>query len=249
MNLVEVNDLFVQLGERKVLKGVNLQLAKGEILSLVGANGVGKSTLLKVLTQMVPIQKGEVFVLQTPVHKSLSRKKIRELRSQVGQVFQSLQLVARLSVLENVLIGRLGHNSSILTWARVYSKKDHQRAEKAIEVVGLQDFKIVRVDRLSGGQRQKVAMARALAQQAPLILADEPTSNLDPVAAEEMAELLVRLSQQYGIGVITAVHTLSMLNNLGGRVLGLKSGQVAFDVPVDEVSESQLQELYKGNEL
>ena len=243
MTIVDVQDLHVSLGEKEILNGVNLKLNPGELVSLVGSNGAGKTTLLKTLTGMVKYTQGSVRVLEYDL-KNPTRSGLKKLRLNVGQIFQNLHLVSRLTALENVLIGRLGHNRSPLTWLRIYTKSDLEIAHSALESVGLWRFADQRVDQLSGGERQKVAIARVLAQGAKLVLADEPTANLDPHAAIEIAELLNKMSRQ-GLAVMTTVHSVSLLASLGGRVIGLKSGQIQFTSAFKDVSESNLRELYR----
>ena len=172
---------------------------------------------------------------------------MRELRSRIGQIFQGLHLVGRLSAFENVLIGALGRSQSLLTCARFFPADERDHAQAALEAVGMGHVAAFRVDRLSGGERQKVAVARALNQNPDLILADEPTANLDPIAAGEVADLLTRIAEERKLTLITVAHTLSLLPNLAQRIVGLKSGRIVFDRSIDAIDQGQLQQLYQGD--
>ncbi len=214
-------------------------------MALLGS-GAGKTTLLKTLTGIMLPASGSVDVLGKPISKQIDPVELRQLRSRIGQVFQGLHLLGRLSTLENVLVGALGRSQSIMTCTRLFPA--HERAQAALKAVGMDHKAQVRVDRLSGGERQKVAVARALNQDPELILADEPTANLDPIAAGEMADLLARIAKEREATLIAAAHTLNLLPNLAERIVGLKSGHIMFDQSIDAIDEAQLQQLYKDDQ-
>ncbi len=243
--IIQINDVHVQIQSKNLLNGVSVKINQGEFVTIVGPNGAGKSTLLKLMTGIQPVSAGAVEVLGHQVVRTMKRKEIRELRSQVGQVFQGLHLVPRLSVLENVLIGRLSLNKSFKTWARLFTKADHNAAIDAMKLVGVFHKADSRADSLSGGERQKVAIARALAQGTKLILADEPTSNLDPQAATEIAKLLQNLMKEKQITIVSVLHDLSLLTVLNGRVLGLKSGKLVFDHKSTALATRDIDRIYK----
>jgi phosphonate transport system ATP-binding protein len=248
-SIIQLDDVQVNIGERCILNNISLKIGQAELVTLVGPNGAGKSTLLKVLTRIQGFSKGQVQILNHDVHASMKRKDIRELRSEVAQVFQGLHLVPRLTVLENVLIGRLSLNRSFKTWARIFNQQDHAAALNAMITVGISHHADHRVDRLSGGERQKVAIARALAQNTKLLLADEPTSNLDPQAAVEIAQLLRRLVSENNITIVTVIHDLSLLSALNGRVVGLKAGHILFDQKSDHLVLSEVEKIYRSERL
>jgi phosphonate transport system ATP-binding protein len=245
--VVDLEALDVTAGGRTLLADVTLVVRPGERIAIIGANGAGKTTLLKTLTGMIPPAAGSVEVLGQSVSGRMTPAELRNLRGRIGQVFQGLHLVGRLSALENVLIGALARSQSILTCARLFPDHERARAQASLDVVGIGHLGQIRVDRLSGGERQKVAVARALNQNPELILADEPTANLDPTAAREVADLLARIAEERGLALITVAHTLSLLPNLAQRVIGLKAGRILFDQPVDAIDEGQMQQLYKGD--
>jgi phosphonate transport system ATP-binding protein len=246
--VIRLGALNVFAGDRSLLADVTLLVRPKERIAVIGANGAGKTTLLKTLTGMMLPASGSVEVLGKPISRQIAPVELRQLRSRIGQVFQGLHLMGRLSALENVLVGSLGRSQSILTCARLFSTHERDHAQAALEAVGMGHLAQLRVDRLSGGERQKVAVARALNQDPQLILADEPTANLDPIAAGEIADLLARIAEERELTLITVAHTLSLLPNLAQRIVGLKSGRIVFDQAIDAIDESQLQQLYKGDE-
>ena len=243
--IIRLEGVNVTAGARQLLTDVTLRVQPMERVAILGANGSGKTTLLKTLTGMMPAASGSVTVLGQTVSRHIESAQLRQLRSRIGQVFQGLHLVGRLSALENVLVGALGRSRSILTCARRFPQEERDRAHSALEAVGMGHVGALRVDRLSGGERQKVAVARALNQDPALILADEPTANLDPIAAGEVAELLARIAAERKVTLITVAHTLNLLPDLAQRIVGLKAGRVVFDQPIDDIERGQLQRLYE----
>jgi phosphonate transport system ATP-binding protein len=245
-HVVRLAAVNVMAGATALLDDINLVIAARERVAIIGANGAGKTTFLKVLTGMVPITSGSVEVLGHPVSNLKAPVELRLLRSRVGQVFQGLHLLGRLSALENVLVGALGRYDSIFSFARVFSTDEQARAHAALDAVGMGHAAQFRADRLSGGERQKVAIARALNQEPDVILADEPTANLDPLAAAEIAELLARIVAERGMALITVAHTLKLLTSLAQRVIGMRSGTIVFDRAIDDIDEFEIERLYRG---
>ena len=247
MSAVHIEDLRVAAGPRVLLHLPRLQLAAGEHLVIVGPNGAGKSTLLRCLGGFVRPAEGQVQVLgRTLAPGAPARALLRAHRREVGQVLQGLHLVARLTVLENTLIGALGRLHGGAAWRscwRQYPAPEVEAAMAALQAVGLASRCDERVDRLSGGERQKVAMARVLLQRPRLVLADEPTASLDPAATQEAIALLRRAAA--GATLITIVHDPALVPLLGERVLGLRGGQVVLDGPVAALDTAQAR-LYAG---
>jgi phosphonate transport system ATP-binding protein len=233
----------VTAGTKVLLDIDSLQIHPGERIAVVGHNGAGKTTLLRCLNGFMQPTRGEVSVLGRSVVALRHAAALRQLRAEVGQLMQGLHLVPRVSALDNVLMGLLGKRSGWRTWVRVYSAQDRADAQAALLDVGMLHKANVRADRLSGGERQKVAIARMLMQRPRLILADEPTASLDPLAASEICSLLARAAT--GATLITVVHNPSLLPLLADRVLGLKEGRIVFDLPVQEVDDSTLTRLYR----
>lgn len=228
---------------RALLQIDHLEIAHGERIAIVGHNGAGKSTLLRLLSGFMPATHGDVEVLGHRLGHPLSTAELRALRVELGQVLQGLHLVARLSALDNVLIGSLGRVKGWRSWARCFPATEVARAEAALHSVGLLPRANTRADKLSGGERQKVAIARLLMQGPRLILADEPTAALDPSAAIEICHLLAKAAAHATL--ISVVHNPSLLPLLADRVIGLRQGRVAFDLPVAAVDDQQLVNLYR----
>jgi phosphonate transport system ATP-binding protein len=239
---IHISKLAVSAGGRQLLAIDALRIAQGERVAIVGHNGAGKSTLLRVLGgSMVPIH-GDVSVLGRNLREPLQGDRLLQWRSQVGQVMQGLHLVGRLSARENVLIGALARVSSWRSWTRLYPPALVEEADEALTLVGLLGRGDVRCDRLSGGERQKVSIARLRLQRPRLILADEPTANLDPSAAADACTWLNAAAG--GATLITVVHQPALLPLLADRVIGLRSGLQVFDLPVAQVNTERLQALY-----
>lgn len=238
-----MDSLVCAAGGRTLLDIAELRVQPGERVGVVGPNGAGKSTLLRALSGFMPPMHGQLEVLGHLLQTALTAAELRQLRQEVGQVLQGLHLVARLSALDNVLIGCLGRISGWRHWSRRFTATENAQARAALQAVGLQTRAATRADQLSGGERQKVAMARLLMQQPRLILADEPTAALDPAAAIEVCQLLAQAAR--GATLITVVHNPALLAGLADRVIGLRAGRIAFDLPVAEVSEALLAELYR----
>lgn len=239
---IHIENLRCLINGRLLLDIPTLSVAEGERIAIVGHNGAGKSTLLKLLTGFMQPSSGKLVVLGREHHETMQPETLRLLRSEIGQVLQGLHLVARLSAIDNVLIGCLGryqHWSSILGR---YPQHEIQNAHAALDAVGLASRAAYRTDVLSGGEKQRVAIARLLLQKPNLILADEPTAALDPAAAADVCKLLVRAAKSATL--ITVVHNMNLLPLLATRVIGLKQGRLAFDLPVEQVNELNLHALY-----
>lgn len=247
---IHLDGVICTLGDKVALDIDCLSIGAGERVAIVGHNGAGKSTLLRLLSGFARPERGVVSVLGQRLPSQYSSSSLKALRREVGQVLQGLHLVQRLSALDNVLIGALGRLSGWRTWLRWHRPEDIAEAEVALREVGLLAKADLRVDRLSGGERQKVAIARMLMQRARLILADEPTAALDPQAAAEVCALLARAAQgQPETTLISVVHNPSLLPLLADRVVGLRHGRIAFDLPVDEVDDACLLSLYRTEPL
>lgn len=239
-----MRDVLWRVQGRTVLDISSFEVREGERIALVGPNGAGKSTLLRVLAGAVVPTEGTVSVLHRQPAQVLNGAQRRAWRREIGLVYQDLHLVARLTALDNTLIGALGRLQGWRTWLRVYPETVRQQAFKALRSVGLFEQHDVRTDRLSGGERQKLAIARMLMQQPRLILADEPTAALDPAAADEVCRLLVQAAR--GATLLTVVHNTALLPMLADRVIGLRQGRIDFDLPVAQVDDRTLLALYQS---
>ena len=230
--VVVARGLHVNAGPHELLRDVNLTVAAGERVAIVGHNGAGKSSLLRALSGFNLVQRGSLNVLGTEISNSCERRTLRNLRCRVAQVHQGLHLIGRLSALDNVLIGGAGRHTSALTWFRRWPTHERAQARAALSRVGMEWAATRRTDSLSGGERQKVAIARALHQNAPMLLADEPTASLDAEAADEVIDLLTTLVAERKSTLICVVHDLDLVPRLADRVVVLRRGQVVADVLV-----------------
>lgn len=241
---IEARDLTKLFGETKVFSDVSFRLARGEAVALVGANGTGKSTLLRCLMGLIPASNGSVHLLGQQTNTATGRE-LRGLRAQVGLVSQKHNLVPRLSVLSNVVHGLLGRHPGVRHWSHALAPQASRAAAMhALERVGLADFAQRRADRLSGGQSQRVAIARAIVG-APLVLfADEPCASLDPSAGEDVMELFFHLVRDEGISVVFTSHNVEHALKYGDRVLGLAKGRLQLDATAASLKAADLRGLY-----
>ncbi|WP_374691460.1 phosphonate ABC transporter ATP-binding protein [Accumulibacter sp.] len=243
--LVELRGVRCTAGGRTLLAVDSLAITAGERVAIVGHNGAGKSTLLKLVSGFVTPGQGIVTVLGQRLPQP-SAAALRALRRDVGQVMQGLHLVARLSALENVLVGCLGRVDGWRSWTRFFPADEVAAARQALHAVGIGDRCATRADRLSGGERQKVAIARLLLQRPRLILADEPTAALDPAAAGEVCALLANAAgADAGVTLLSVVHSPALLPLLCERVIGLAKGRIVFDLPLAAVGDGALASLYR----
>jgi phosphonate transport system ATP-binding protein len=258
VEMIDLQNLQVRHEQRLLLDIEHLQILPGESVAIIGPNGAGKSTLFKVLSGFMPVSSGRVSVLGhewgSVGDRSISARQVRQLRAQVGQVWQALPLVNRLTVLENVMIGALARPDCLPKWRsylRWYPDDLKTRAWQALGAIGLQARAHQRADRLSGGERQKVAVARIRLQAPRLILADEPTAALDPQATLAICELLrefASLDQAQQTTLITVVHNPALLPLLAKRVIALVDGKIVIDQPTDQLSPEALSTIYESRE-
>jgi phosphonate transport system ATP-binding protein len=225
----------------KALQATSVGFRKAEFTVLLGASGAGKSTLLRTLNGLIKPSSGKVV---SSLSGDIARLAgLREHRRQTGMIFQQHHLIGRLSVLDNVLLGRLGYYSA---WATLvpWSRAEKECALAAIERVGLLDRALQRADQLSGGQQQRVGIARALSQQPKLLLADEPIASLDPATSEHLLGLLHGICRNDGLTVIVSLHQVDFARRFADRIVGLKAGAVVFDGTAEQLSDDLAQSLY-----
>ncbi len=234
----------------EALRRVDLRVARGQIVTLLGLSGAGKSTLLRCVNGLVRPTDGRVIV--DGLHLDARGIDLRGIRRRIGMIFQEFNLVNRLTVLENVLTGRLAHRPTLPTLFRRFPREDYQLASGCLERVGLADRRMQRADALSGGQRQRVAIARVLAQQPVVLLADEPVASLDPRIAASVLELLRRISREDQLTVLMSLHQVSLAKAYSDRIVGIAQGSVVFDGPPEAVEGPVLEAVYgrdgRGND-
>jgi phosphonate transport system ATP-binding protein len=232
---------------KPVLRAIDLDIDSSGITAIIGPSGTGKSTLIRCINRLVEPTSGSV-VFQTQDLTQLDRRALRLARRQIGMVFQEYNLVERLSVMENVLTGRLGYLSAWKAWRRKYPQQDIDRAFELLEIVGLSGFESQRADSLSGGQRQRVGIARAVMQNPRLLLADEPTSSLDPKTSVEIMQLLVSIGEKFDIPVVINMHDVDLARRFASRIVGMSGGQIVYDGAPSNLSDAVLRSIYGGED-
>jgi len=231
-------------GGVKALSNINLEIKKGELVVLLGLSGAGKSTLLRCINGLIKPTAGEVEVNCLKV--SNCHNNMRKVRQQVGMIFQQFNLVKQLSVINNVLCGRLAYSGILTSCCRFFSESELQLAQQALEKVGLADKIHQRADQLSGGQQQRVGIARALVQQPKVLLADEPVASLDPKSTHTIMEILARINKEEGLTCLFSLHDVDLGLQYATRVVGLRNGEIVLDKPVNAVNRAELTELYEN---
>jgi phosphonate transport system ATP-binding protein len=228
-----------------VLRDVSLEIGGTGMTAIIGPSGTGKSTLIRCINRLVDPTAGEILFGGQDLAR-LRGRALREARRRIGMVFQEYNLVERLSVIENLLCGRLGYVPVWRAWLRRFPPADVARAFELLDSVGLGEFATRRADALSGGQRQRVGIARAIMQDPELVLADEPTSSLDPKTSVEIMDLLAGLARARGIPVIVNIHNVDLARRFAQRIVGMSQGEIVFDGPPADLQESHLLAIYGG---
>jgi phosphonate transport system ATP-binding protein len=225
------------------MKDLNLEIKPGEFVVVVGSSGAGKSTLLRAVNGLNRLTSGKVHVDDIEVPQKEGRE-LRHLRKRVGMIFQDFRLVKRLTVMSNVLIGRLAHVPGWRSMLGLWPAHDRQVAMQALERVGIPDKAWVKASDLSGGQQQRVGIARALAQEPAIILADEPVASLDPVTTHQIMKDLVRINRDLGITTLVNLHFLDLARQYGDRIIGLKFGELVYDGSAATVTDEDFRDIY-----
>jgi phosphonate transport system ATP-binding protein len=244
--MIEVRGLSKRYGEITALADVSLKVEAGEMLVVLGPSGAGKSTLLRCINRLVEPNAGEVRIGGDP--PAARGTGLRRLRSQVGMIFQDHNLVPRLSVLKNVLTGRLSRMPAALSLLQLFRAEDVRIALDCLKRVELEDRAWSRADRLSGGQQQRVGIARALAQEPRAILADEPVASLDPKTARVVLNDLKRASRELRIAVLCNLHQVGYAQEFADRIIGIHAGRVVFEGRPDALTSEALARIYPGLE-
>jgi len=231
----------------KGLKNVNLKINKGDFVVIVGLSGAGKSTLLRSINRLHEITEGEIIIDGKSI-TAAKGKSLRHIRRDIGMIFQNFNLVKRSSVIRNVLSGRVAYHSTIRTLLGLFPKQDVELALNALDRVNIQEKAYSRADELSGGQQQRVSIARALAQEAKIILADEPVASLDPFTTRQVMDDLKRINQELGITTIVNLHFVDLARQYATRIIGIRAGEIVYDGPVEEATDEVFSQIY-GREI
>ncbi|MCD1259345.1 phosphonate ABC transporter ATP-binding protein [Paenibacillus athensensis] len=225
------------------LNNIQLTIQPGEFVVVVGLSGAGKSTLLRAVNRLHEITDGQIQIDGQSITRA-SGAKLRRMRRDIGMIFQSFNLVKRSTVLRNVLSGRVGYHSTLRTVLGLFPQADVKLALEALERVNIRDKAFVRADQLSGGQQQRVSIARALAQEAKIILADEPVASLDPLTTRQVMDDLQRINRELGITTIVNLHFIDLAREYATRIIGLRAGAVVFDGPAAAATDAVFADIY-----
>ncbi len=232
-------------GQRSIeaLKGISFTIEKSEVVTIFGPSGAGKSTLIRCINRLVEPTSGKVFLDDAEITK-MNTHELHLARRKMGMIFQEYNLIERLTVMENLLSGRLGYVTLFQAMFRRFPQENVNRAFQLLDRVGLGGYHNQRADALSGGQRQRVGIARALIQNPKILLVDEPTSSLDPRTARTIMRLIKELAEELDIPAIVNIHDVSLAQEFADRVLGLAEGVVVFDGPASQITPETLNKIY-----
>jgi phosphonate transport system ATP-binding protein len=227
----------------KALKGITFEVPAGEVVGLIGPSGAGKSTLVRCINRLVKPSSGDVFLNDCDVTR-LGHGELRRARRRIGMIFQEYALVERLTVMENVLSGRLGYVPFWRSFLRSFPQGDVDNAFRLLARVGLTEHADKRASALSGGQRQRVGIARALEQNPELLLIDEPTASLDPKTARQIMRLICKVCRERNLPAIISLHDVLLAKMFVDRIIGLRAGEIVFDGSPSKLNEATLTEIY-----
>ena len=255
MTILEVKKLRQAYdGNSPVLHGVSFRVDQGEFVGVIGLSGAGKSTLLRCINRLIDASSGQILVPDallagksndaTVDVLKLNAGDLRALRRKIGMIFQQFNIVRRLSVIENVLSGGLGYQPAFRSALRLFSREEKRHALLNLKRVGLLEHAYKRADELSGGEQQRVAIARTLMQEPAIILADEPVSSLDPKLSRVVLDILKRICREDGITAVVSLHTLELTREYADRVIGLRQGRILFDGPTTTLTDAMIDSIY-----
>ena len=240
---LEVRAVTRRFGKHTAVNGVDIVIPEGQMVGIIGRSGAGKSTLLRMINRLIDPSQGSILFGNAEV-SSLSGSALRRWQRDCAMIFQQFNLVPRLDVLTNVLLGRLNHRSTARNVLSLFSREERAMAISALERLGIAQTAMQRAGTLSGGQQQRVAIARALMQQPKVMLADEPIASLDPLNAKVVMDALRDINLREGITVITNLHTLDTARAYCNRIIGMAAGKVVFDGAPEELNREAVREVY-----
>lgn len=225
------------------LKNVSFNVGEPKVVTIIGPSGAGKSTLLRCINRLVEPTSGKVMLDDVDI-LALSRRELRKVRRRMGMIFQEYNLVERLTVMENLLSGRLGYVGFWKTYRRKFPPDDVAAAFELLDRVGLTGYQDTRADALSGGERQRVGISRALMQQPDLLLVDEPTASLDPKTSRQIMRILVELAHERGTPALVNIHDVGLAQSFADRIIGLRNGEIVFDGTPHQITAEVLTDIY-----
>ena len=243
MKSLKIKNLKKKFKDISAVNDINLEIKEGKIIGIIGRSGAGKSTLLRMINRLIDPSEGSIEFNDINI-TSLKGRSLRKWRSECAMIFQQFNLVERLDVLTNVLIGSLGRNYSLLNLIGIFSKEEKINALRNLDRFDLSEKALQKAGTLSGGQQQRVAIARALMQKPKILLADEPISSLDPKNAKRVMDDMMKINREDGITVICNLHSLDVAKKYCDRLIGLSDGKVVFDGTPDDLTTEISKELY-----
>ena len=245
MAVLEVRDLRVRYNNTgpEILRGLDFSIEANDFCAVIGPSGAGKSTLIRCINRLVEPSGGSITLFGEDV-LALGASDLRRMRRRIGMIFQEFNLVNRMTVMDNVLSGRLGYTGSLRSVLRLFPRHDIEKGLELLDRVGLSDHVNKRADALSGGQRQRVGIARALMQQPDLLLLDEPTSALDPKISRDVMSLIRDLAREFDVPVLCNIHDVQLATEFCNRIIGLQDGIKKFDGPTETMQKSNMEEIY-----
>ncbi len=249
MALLELKNVTkCYIGTKPALANVSFSVNEGEFVSVIGSSGSGKTTLLRCINRMIEPTYGEIYFDGVVVSK-LRKHDLRKIRTKIGMIFQHHNLVERLTVIENVLHGRLGYKSTLAGVLGNYTLEERRQAWEILEILGLEEHMYNRCDQLSGGQKQRVGIARALVQNPKMILCDEPIASLDPGSSKIIMDYLKNICRDRGITLIISLHQVNVALNYSHRVIGFSKGTINFDGTPPQFTRKRIAEIYGTEQI
>jgi len=245
MITLEVKDLCASYSSSgpEILKGISFDVAENDFLAIIGPSGAGKSTLIRCINRLVEPTSGQIYFHGQDVTQ-LSLRELRKIRRGIGMIFQEFNLIDRMSVMDNLLSGRLGFTGNMRTLFKAFKRQDIDSALKLLERVGLSDQVDKRADELSGGQRQRVGIARALMQNPKLLLLDEPTSSLDPKISREIMNLVKEMAFELKVPCLCNIHDVQLAMDFCNKIIGIQEGTKMFEGTPESLNKEKLHEIY-----
>jgi phosphonate transport system ATP-binding protein len=246
--MLRISQVTRRFGAKTAVDNVNLEIPAGQMVGIIGRSGAGKSTLLRMINRLIDVSDGQIEFEGTAV-SALRGQGLRDWQRDCAMIFQQFNLVPRLDVITNVMLGRLNRRNTILSLLQIFSEDEQLMALKALEKLDIAQTASQWAQTLSGGQQQRVAIARALMQEPKILLADEPIASLDPRNAKIVMDSLAAINEEQGITVITNLHTLDTARAYCERIIGMAQGRVVFDGTPDELTTDVARELYGAEGL
>ncbi|MGR9375159.1 phosphonate ABC transporter ATP-binding protein [Rhizobium leguminosarum] len=241
--MFELKNVTRRFGKKLAVDSVTLAIPQGQMVGIIGRSGAGKSTLLRMINRLQEPSSGSIHFAGVEV-SGLRGHALRNWQRDCAMIFQQFNLVPRLDVLTNVMLGRLNHRSTLMSLLNIFTREERVRAIAALERLGIEQTALQAAGTLSGGQQQRVAIARALMQNPKMVLADEPIASLDPLNAKIVMDALRDINEREGITVVTNLHTLDTARNYCERIVGMAGGRVVFDGKPSELTAEAVKEIY-----